>query len=984
MEDYNGKILTLRDNETGVDYKVRWKQSEPPTEAQMDEMFNDMKAQYYERAVEEVPDFDYEKASKEASQIMHNIYAPVLETAGLVGGGTAGALSGLPAGPAAVATSALGAGLGYGLLKNISDTFDVWLGLKEPKTYTPTGAVVQAGKDVLEGAENYVYGEGIGKMFGFMFRPGAKPLLHRLGGGLTGAIAGGMTAGGKGAAIGAAAGVLTGPKLAELYHGTTPKGAEKEAAKRLYAALGDSDNYLAAANVKEAKAVEKEINKGWKPGDPKLVFNLGHQTDNPSVIMEIRAATKKKGNTKLATEWSNQAAENAAAFERYYNDLFPEDQGMADVMEAVRARQAKLANNIETAKGQMQAATGGLNPTEPDVTGGRVFGALGPAEAGYKSEAGAMYRQLPRMNVGVDGLFSKLDEINTPLHKGEELVNFPDFADQVMRSMGKKVQRDNVVEMVNGPNPIPLFKSPKQAVAFGENASKSQLKNLQELYKQQPGKLKNIKQALEQTKDPAQKQALAEQFTAERQQLGFQQQALQGSQGTHPLQKQGRITPANHMELQDLIGMKQIFGAKGRQAASGATPNRALAKRYFQAADAVSEAIEAAEGTTGSAAMLKRANAFYRENVLPFRQYGLGQIMRKGPTGEPTGMSFSQIPGRLWGKGQLSTADQFIKAVGADNARAIMKDHAAYDLMNKIGAKENITLNMLNTWKSQNGPMLKRFNLENAFDDVFKAQKMVDDARAISKEFEKTVAARLLNMDPETAIGTALGSTYVGKAARELWNVVKGNPAAENGLRKAFGNYAVKKMKDVFDTFHAAAASGAPKIKPREFAKVLNRFKPAEEIFFANAPEKLQALYTMRRGYQIAMRDMQSPIGGGPETAEVLSHIERWNFLNSKITAVKGVIRSLREHGNDMADEYFQHALFEPEYADTLLKGFRGEFSPKEIKEIIDRQMKDMMMGTAEQAFGKVAGAGMQAIGAPGRIVDTQNYVNRALGQGKE
>jgi len=79
---------------------------------------------------------------------------PVLETAGLLAGGTAGAASGLLTGPGAVAASpagaVVGAGLGYAGGRSMANLIDQYAGEREAPTLV--GGLKETGKDVLTGA----------------------------------------------------------------------------------------------------------------------------------------------------------------------------------------------------------------------------------------------------------------------------------------------------------------------------------------------------------------------------------------------------------------------------------------------------------------------------------------------------------------------------------------------------------------------------------------------------------------------------------------------------------------------------------------------------------------------------------------------------------------------------------------------------------------------------------------------------------------
>jgi len=92
--------------------------------------------------------------------------APVVETAGMVGGALLGAGTSIPvAGTTAIPGAIAGAGLGYGMGKQVMKAGDYNLGGYEPPAFNEQ--LLDAGKDVAEGAAFEVAGPHINKAVGF-------------------------------------------------------------------------------------------------------------------------------------------------------------------------------------------------------------------------------------------------------------------------------------------------------------------------------------------------------------------------------------------------------------------------------------------------------------------------------------------------------------------------------------------------------------------------------------------------------------------------------------------------------------------------------------------------------------------------------------------------------------------------------------------------------------------------------------------------
>jgi hypothetical protein len=123
---------------------------------------------------------------------------PVLEGAGLIAGGTAGAAAGVAGGPIGMlAGGAVGAGAGYATGKGLQDTLDIYSGEKKPYKGIKESSI-QTAKDFGEGAKTYVEGELAGPVLGAAARTAGKvvkPILGRMSGVGTGAVEEALRAG---------------------------------------------------------------------------------------------------------------------------------------------------------------------------------------------------------------------------------------------------------------------------------------------------------------------------------------------------------------------------------------------------------------------------------------------------------------------------------------------------------------------------------------------------------------------------------------------------------------------------------------------------------------------------------------------------------------------------------------------------------------------------------------------------------------------
>jgi len=386
------------------------------------------------------------------------------------------------------------------------------------------------------------------------------------------------------------------------------------------------------------------------------------------------------------------------------------------------------------------------------------------------------------------------------------------------------------------------------------------------------------------------------------------------------------------LSLDDLQGLRSELREEASQIMTSQTPNRRLASRYNQAADAVDRAINAAEDVDATGA-LRTANKFFRDEYAGvFRQGTVGKILRPGANRESSNIPLAQIPSKVWTTRNLSAADDFIKAA-PNEATDIMRDHAAYDLLQSAAdASGNIVTGKLNGWMVKNRQLLKKFGIEGDFLGVANAQKAADAAQKAAVDFERSVAARVLGSDPEKAVAAALSGRNAGKSAAQLMQLVGKDPAAKKGLQNAFAEHMMKKVGVV-----AKDMAGDPTVSSFRFKQIMGESAPVIRALYRNEPQKIKALNNMRRAYEVATRNTRSPIGGGSDTAEnVLTELGKTNILSRTATIARGLFKIISKHGDDKANELLNRALFDPDYAQTLVNASQGKIPEKELKTVID------------------------------------------------
>lgn len=407
------------------------------------------------------------------------------------------------------------------------------------------------------------------------------------------------------------------------------------------------------------------------------------------------------------------------------------------------------------------------------------------------------------------------------------------------------------------------------------------------------------------------------------------------------------------LSLEDLQGLRSELLSQSRQTRSAINPNERLASRLSRAADAVQKAIVSAE--SGSPELMA-ANKFYRKDYAEvFKQGTVGDILQPGVRGESTKIPLAKIPGKIWDNRNLTAADQFIKAAG-DDATGIMRDHAGYDLLQKVTDSEGkVIRTKLNLWLSRNRPILKKFGMENDFNNLTKAQSVADEAVKSAAAYEKSVAGRILKADPDKAIAAAFTGKNQVKEARKLLRMVGQDKAAKAGLQKAYADFLMNKIQTT-----AKDIAGNPIVSNAQFQKLMRDSMPVMRVIYKDAPGKIKALNTMHKAYEIAVRNTKSPIGGGSDTAEnILTELGKVNVLYRPATIARGILSIFKKHGDQKINDLITRAIFDPDYAQSLVKAAKAK-NVSEMTTIIDNKII-LLDEYKKQKLGQALGGAMAA-----------------------
>jgi hypothetical protein len=261
----------------------------------------------------------------------------------------------------------------------------------------------------------------------------------------------------------------------------------------------------------------------------------------------------------------------------------------------------------------------------------------------------------------------------------------------------------------------------------------------------------------------------------------------------------------------------------------------------------------------------------------------------------------------------------------------------------------------LNSWIYKNKNLLQRFGIESDFANLKSAQEAVDAAKQAAAQFENSVAKRIIGSDPVNAVASALAGKNAGKKTLELLQLVKHDKAATTGLKNAFADHFVSLAETT-----AMDISGKPTVSNAAFARLWKKYQPVIKELYKGEPEKIRALDIMKNAYEISARNTKSPIGGGSDTAEnIMAEIGKVNVLNRTATIAKGIVGIAKKHGEEKVNKLVTRALFDPEYAQALIKAARSK-DVAEMNAIIDGKIIKLADYKKEK-LGQAIATGMAA-----------------------
>ncbi|MEE8382230.1 MAG: hypothetical protein V3R78_10210 [Thermodesulfobacteriota bacterium] len=317
---------------------------------------------------------------------------------------TAGATAGIPFGPVGVVG---GGGGGFALGRQIADYFEEIIGIKAPDTLKED--IFQTVHDIGVGGTF----EAVGAGGPAAVKAALAPLRKKIS-----------------AAIGKSL-----PSISEA--------AKKDKAIQVLKQITKTPEDIAAqANkVAEAKRLEEVF--------PGVKFTLGELTDDRNLIRLQRGLTEK-GSGLGELRAAQQAEAVQEAIQRKVRTVFPNKNGLDDVLSEVQKQSDELADTLTSASKARTKLVEELTPLTDKQAGGRtISGTLGAEQNVLRRKGGDLFKQVGNPEIPTGDLLSELRRVKAGFFEfGGREADFPSEVNKLISDITPP--RKGVGELLTG------------------------------------------------------------------------------------------------------------------------------------------------------------------------------------------------------------------------------------------------------------------------------------------------------------------------------------------------------------------------------------------------------------------------------------------------------------------------------------------------------------------------------------------------------
>jgi hypothetical protein len=736
-------------------------------------------------------------------------------------------------------------------------------------------------------------------------------------------------------------------------------------------------------NAEEAAKVAKKI--------PGYEATIAEQTADPGLIKLQR--TLEAGRGDAADLMAQKKAANTFAVKDYLANEFKGDESVDDVIDALKKKRGNIDKTVDFMQAEADKARESLPTAGKQESGQAAVAAIEEARIPQAAKKDALYSDVGNPTVGTSATKEAIKSLEAEFTPGEEAV----YPSGIIAKI-KKVLKGKVTD---AELPAAGAEVPPVDPKVADRAERLAKKGLETAFSRfQKSKIKMTPDIEEQLKATQQRNLyklftkdkgtpwdkVAQELADENEIAGFaagdkmdvttfvewlQSNPVLGASKDVYADKLAKATSRvsaamadiGERGFQELHSLRKDIGRQISDAVTGANPNMPLARRLYTLKNSIDADIEAALGGEN---VYQVARDFARDYYLKFRSGAVGKVLQKGGQASGRAVPDAQIPGKLF---TLDGADDFIRAVGQENASTVMRQYAAENLadsgaVNKLTGE--INTKQFATWVNRNRKVLEKFGIQQDFTNVRDAYVTLDDLKAMQAEFGKSVASKLLNADPQNAIRAAMqgagnvSGKNTGESMRRLMGQLKDSDGvidkeALRGLKNSFKDFIISEAETT-----AKTVAGDQVISPAGILKSLKKYDPAMRMLYNDEPSKMDALLNVQKAIEIQARSAKSPIGGGSDTFEkaaiaqgiigrLLDHVPGISYTAKLARAGLKLVSNLNE---SELNKLLARAMYVPELAQTLMMAAKNQ-APKEVARRINNQLVILTLGVTANKKGE-------------------------------
>ena len=865
-----------------------------------------------------------QEAEQARLQGYSDVYTPLFQGGGATVGGVTAAAGAAPTGPGAAVAAAAGGTLGYGIGDRTAKIIDERIGIREPvgliDVAKETAATLQ------EGATYEFGGQATGALFTPVWR-GGKLLFNK--------VKKGTKDWYRTRAARKAAEKADIPPTSATGRAFTAEGVRRKARKILIANTSYGPIY--ARNAKEAARIEDEI--------PGLKFTLGQRSNDPALIQLER--TQTRSTPQAAAEFKERQLENSQAITRYYQQQFPEGENVDDLIGVLRKREARLGANVDEASAGEAGALAKIPPyAEKHYAGRAIEETLEDARGPIKTAMGELEDAIPDYPMSFtetkDVIFKAIRNPKLSAGQIKAVKNFESNFKELSKR-GESTHRAFGIRRT-------LNDEINKAYTQGNESTAAVMLSIKEGIEKDLGRVS----AMGRTGKIAE----------------YQGKAIYPDELAQELERNStRLAKLKSSEVLDTAAMAKELGEKNipsmKVPGEGDAVYAARIADDYERLTGKSVVIKTQQADKKMIAELSKRNRQIKtilSKVEPgqdvaaamnaynqfasteyFGRFDKGAVKRAGVAGTKP----ENIPALF--KGGSGTGD-LIRAVGFTKARNVMKGYYSYDLYNEAAdrATGRLVRGKLSKWFHTNKAALKKLGLLEDFKGVARAQNIVNAAQQEVATFEKSAASRLLKADPVNAVSAAFSGNAPGKAATDLMRMIGNDKTAQRGLQKALAEHMTTSIES---TARDLARQGRT-VTHAQFQKIMDKYKDVMQVVYKGDPQKIRALENMRKAHEIGTSNIASPLGGGSDSAQnIFSELGKMEIIARPLIVLsRAAYKTISSYSKEQIDSLITRALFDPDYAELLMKGSRGKFKAGEFERALNIKMTQIGIGTAAAA----------------------------------